>query len=184
MMDESNDMLLLNSLKQGNLDAYGILFKKYYKLLATQAFYILKDEMEAEDIVQLLFIEIWDRQLYLNINTSIKAYLQSAVYNRCLNAISKHNTAQKKLDQYQLFLNYKGSEAEVDHYHAEKVINEILREMPEQRSRAFNLVYLEDKKYKEAADEMGITINSVKTHLKLAMKSLRLKFVTKNNSPD
>ena len=56
-------------------------------------------------------------------------------------------------------------------------VNAIMKDLPVQRSTAFSLVYLENKKYKEAADEMGISINSVKTHLKLAVKVLQQKLI-------
>ena len=52
----------------------------------------------------------------------------------------------------------------------------LLGELSTQRLEVFSLVYLEDKKYKEAAEEMGITVNSVKTHLRLALKTLQQKF--------
>ena len=56
-------------------------------------------------------------------------------------------------------------------------IRSLLSELPLQRLEAFNLVYIENKKYQQAADEMGISINSIKTHLKLAVKTLRKRFL-------
>jgi RNA polymerase sigma-70 factor (ECF subfamily) len=50
-----------------------------------------------------------------------------------------------------------------------------LNELPAQRFKAFNLVHMEDKKYHEAAKEMGISVNSLKSHLKLAVKFLRMR---------
>jgi len=60
---------------------------------------------------------------------------------------------------------------------AENEFNSLLETLPPQRLQAFYLVYVDKKRYKDAADEMGITINSIKTHLKLAIKDLRRKFV-------
>lgn len=51
----------------------------------------------------------------------------------------------------------------------------VLSELPTKRFRAFQLVHLEDKKYSEAAHEMGISINSLKSHLKLAVKFLKMR---------
>ena len=53
----------------------------------------------------------------------------------------------------------------------------IFNQLPVQRRKAFKLVYLEDKKYKEAAEEMGVSVNSIKTHLKLAVKALQQKLI-------
>ncbi|MBX6381042.1 MAG: sigma-70 family RNA polymerase sigma factor [Thermoflavifilum aggregans] len=54
-------------------------------------------------------------------------------------------------------------------------IKSILNEFPPQQQKVFSLIYMENKRYQEAADEMGISINSVKTHLKLALKIFRVK---------
>lgn len=170
-------MFLLLQLKEGNIDAYEQLFKKYYKQLLMEAYFLLKDEMEAEDQVQSLFIEIWDRQLYLNINTSVKSYLHVSIRNRCLGVIKKEKTAQKRIDKYAYTLDEADEVNVVERRESDGRLATILSELPGKRSQAFSLVYLEDKKYKEAADEMGITINSVKTHLKLAVKALQQRLV-------
>lgn len=173
----NSDKIILDQLKEGNANAYEILFKKYYKLLCVQAYYILDDELESEDVVQLLFSEIWERHLYNNINSSLKAYLQTAVRNRCLKILDKRKTTQKGIDSYKYSL-YHVEEIDIyEQQKAENRIDSILKELPRQRQQAFTLVYIEEKRYKETADEMGISVNSVKSHLKLAMKELRLKLI-------
>ena len=170
------DEIILAKLKEGDLKAYETLFKKYYKLLNMHAFYILEDEMESEDVVQLLFSEIWERKLYDNIHSSLKAYLQISVKNRCLKILEKRKTARKRIDNYKYTLN-EADDVEVEEDRDYNDLYGVLKELPQQRQQAFTLVYIEDKKYKEAANEMGITINSVKTHLKLAVKELRKRLI-------
>jgi len=176
-MNKDEDMLLLRHLNEGNIKAYERLFKKYYRSLTAEAYYLLKDDMEAEDQVQTLFIEIWDRQLYRNINTSFKAYLHTAIRNKCLSAIEKAKNQQKRLDAYVITLDDRTENNPMESAESARRVNAIMKDLPVQRSTAFSLVYLENKKYKEAADEMGISINSVKTHLKLAVKVLQQKLI-------
>lgn len=176
-MDKDEDMFLLLQLKNGNIKVYEQLFKKYYRSLSIEAFYLLKDEMEAEDLVQTLFIEIWDRQLYRNINSSVRSYLHMAIRNKCLSAIEKNKNKQKRFDEYASTLEDRTDGNVIEMKETNGRINAIINELPIQRSTAFSLVYLENKKYKEAAEEMGISINSVKTHLKLAVKALQQKFI-------
>jgi RNA polymerase sigma-70 factor (ECF subfamily) len=178
-MKTHEDIILLDRLKSGDVDAYEQLFIKYYKLLNIEAFALLEDEMEAEDQVQSLFVEIWHKQLYLHINSSLKAYLQKAIHNRCLKVIKKRKTAYRKFGEYTYSIDYKTEENYAEQREIELNVSSLLSELPIQRSQAFNLVYIENKKYKEAADEMGISINSIKTHLKLAIKTLRSRFVIK-----
>jgi RNA polymerase sigma factor (sigma-70 family) len=169
------DKFLLNELKTGNADAYELLFKKYYKLLSIQAFYIIEDEMEAEDMVQSLFLEIWEKKLYHNINSSLKSYLQMTVKNRCLKILAQRKTLSTRIDNYTYSLAHSEEHDPEELQSTEHKIINTLQELPRQRQQAFTLVYLKDKKYKETADEMGISINSVKSHLKLAITELRKK---------
>lgn len=173
---EDKDEIILEKLNAGDVSAYKILFKRYYKLLSMQAFYILDDEMESEDLVQILFSEIWEKQLYRNINSSLKAYLIIAVKNRSLKILEKRKTALKRIDRYIYTLNHE-EYADVERNKATDNLYNLLEELPRQRQQAFTLVHIEEKKYREVAVQMGITVNSVKTHLKLAVKELRQRII-------
>lgn len=155
----------------GNKEALELLFKKYYKLLTISAFYILKNEMEAEDMVQAFFVDFWERQLFNNINSSLKAYLTTAIRNRCLKEIEKEALRQKRLADYQYTISELEEEQEV--ICGEINVDKILADLSVQRFQAVTLVHCQNKKYKEAAYEMGISVNSLKTHLKLAFKTMR-----------
>jgi RNA polymerase sigma-70 factor (ECF subfamily) len=169
-MEVLDDIQIVEQLRQGNQEAFKLLFKKYYKLLNISAFYILRDEMEAEDTVQGLFLDFWEKQLYKNINSSLNAYLKTAIRNRCLKRIEKGTVIQKKLIDYQYTLT---EIAEEEQPAQEIYTDKILADLSMQRLQAFTLVHYQNKKYKDAAFEMGISINSLKTHLKLAVKTLK-----------
>lgn len=175
-MEYNDDMLFLQKLKGDPGKAYEEMFRKYYKALTIEAYFLLKDEMEAEDQVQLLFIEIWDKQLYLNIRISIKSYLHTAIRNKCLSFLEKSRNQHKRFHDYVNTLDNKVPGNIVERNETERRLTAILHELPNQRLKAFSLVYLENKRYKEAAEEMGITVNSIKTHLKYALKILHQKF--------
>jgi RNA polymerase sigma-70 factor (family 1) len=176
-MKTNDDNFLLDQLKTGDVAAYEQLFRKYYKILNLHAWYLLKDEMEAEDQVQSLFIEIWDKQLYRQIRTSVKSYLHTAIKNKCLAVLEKKKVNNKRLNRYVSTLEYKTDRNVVIENESARSMHAIINELPAQRQQAFSLVYLEKKKYKEAARIMHITTNSVKTHLKLAVKELRAGFM-------
>lgn len=174
---EDQDQILLNELKKGHKTAYEQVFNKYYKALAIKAFLMLEDEMDAEDLVQNLFISMWQKSHYLSINSSLKAYLFRAVHNQCLMNLRKRKVDEQKLEIYTFSLNKEDESADSEVYEQQDQISLIFNELPTQRQKAFKLVYLEDKKYKEAANEMGVSVNSVKTHLKLAIKMLQKKLI-------
>jgi RNA polymerase sigma-70 factor (family 1) len=175
---EISDQILLKGLQNGNQSAYELVFKKYYKALALKAYLILENEMEAEDLVQNLFISMWEKSQFLSVNTALKAYLFKAVHNQCLMCLRKRKTDQQRMDEYTHTLDLTTDEQSLSDAAHEKMIQFALEELPAQRQKAFQLVYLEDKKYKEAATEMGLSVNSVKTHLKLAVKMLQEKLIS------
>lgn len=174
-MDDKEE-LLLQQIKNGDgQQAYEQVFKQYYKGIVLEAFYILKDEMEAEDLVQSFFLEFWEKQGLCNINTCLRSYLHTAVRNRCFNLLEKRKTQEKRLKGFLDTLDESSVNPDLEKKDFSKRLEDILAALPKQRLEVVNLVYLEDKKYQEAANVMGISINSVKTHLKLALKSLRSK---------
>lgn len=171
-MADSDQIQILLAFQKGDVSAFEKVFKSYYKPLRLQAFLILKNEEEAEDQVQQLFFDIWNRQLFRNVHESLKAYLFTAVRNRCYNILTKEAHRKKVLADYAKTLQY----SDTDIYNEpvlKTFFHSALNELPAQRSRAFHLVHIEDKKYTQAAREMDISINSLKSHLKLAVKFLK-----------
>ncbi|MEO6838440.1 MAG: sigma-70 family RNA polymerase sigma factor [Ginsengibacter sp.] len=174
-MHEFDDNQLLTLLRNDSLEAYEILFKRYYKMLCLHAALILMDESEAEDMVIELFVEIWDKKIYRKIEQSFKAYLFRCVRNKCINSLKNIKLSKRKQEKYSQYRK-EDTVKETSWLEQRELasnINNILLELPAQRLKAFTLVYLEEKRYQEAADEMGLSINSVKTHLKLALRVLR-----------
>lgn len=165
---------MLIDFKMGHEAAFERVFKLYYKTLRLHAFLILKNEEEAEDQVQQLFLDIWNQQLYRNVKQSLKAYLHSATRNRCLNYLSKTKMELKRREEFARHARVAVVEGDEEEP-LRPYLLETLNELSAQRFKAINLVHLEDKNYLEAAQEMGISINSLKSHLKLAVKFLRVR---------
>lgn len=174
-MNIYKDDELLRLLKEDSLAAYEELFKKYYALLCLQATILLKNTTKAEDLTEEFFVDFWERKIYRRIEHSLKAYLYIAIKNRCLTMIEKEKKLQLKMEEYSRYKYEMHKKPEVnimdtDHLHR---LDNLLTKFPTQRLKAFTLVYLEKKKYREAAEEMGVSINSVKTHLKMGLQYLR-----------
>ncbi|NSL90944.1 sigma-70 family RNA polymerase sigma factor [Chitinophaga solisilvae] len=172
-MDQCADIELVQRLKSGDATAYDTLFVRYYKLLCVTAFWLLQNEQEAKDIVQTFFLDIWDRKLYLQFNNDIKGYLHTAVRNRCLNHIKKQKTQLQQQTAF-AFLQDDSCMAgpeQLPDYSGQ--LHQSLDTIAGQKRMAIQMIYLDGKRYQEAADEMGISINSFKSYLKKGMKLLR-----------
>jgi RNA polymerase sigma factor (sigma-70 family) len=79
----------LQLLREGDKKAFEELFDTNYQALCRYAYSILKDGVEAEDMVQRVFCKIWDKRSELEIHTSIKSYLYRIVHNECLNYVQQ-----------------------------------------------------------------------------------------------
>ena len=148
------------------------LFGRYYRPLVLYADEYLKDQAAAEDIVQELFVKLWEEDYLLKIaNTSLGAYLYSAVRNRCYSYIRQKDVLRrtKELDHVDIPVEWV---ADVDEERIDRVMKE-MEELPGRTRQVVECVMLRNLKYREVAEELGISINTVKFLLKEGTKRLR-----------
>ena len=173
---ELNDLQILEKLKEGDPLAYNQLFDKYYMPLCV---YSLKycDSFElAEDIVQDLFIKLWDEKLYMKFDNPMSPYLFKAVKNNTLQGIKKQ--AKYQFDAIENMVNKLMEDEPLDFATLEaekKKLYEQIEALPEKSKEVFKAIVLENMKYKEVAEHFDISVNTVKTHYARALKQLRLK---------
>ncbi|WP_343674130.1 sigma-70 family RNA polymerase sigma factor [Chitinophaga sp.] len=178
MPEYPGDDIVLLLLKNGGAgNAFELIFKKYYRLMWTKAYLGTGDPNEADDLVQSVLCSIWEKQLYQKINGNLRTYLLIAVRNQVNDYHKIKSRRLKRIEKYAETVDHSCFEESkpVANEQFQQQLHELLQEFPTQRQRAFNLVYLEHKKYHEVADNMGISVNSLKTHLKIAVKTLRSK---------
>jgi RNA polymerase sigma-70 factor (ECF subfamily) len=159
--------------------AFEQVFKTHYKNLYAYAFTILKDESEAEEMVQQVFFKLWERSEHLSFSGSIAAYLYKAVHNESLNFL-KH---QKVKETHRMHVAYsmknksEQPQGKIVGKELEHKFREALNELPEQCRTVFQLSRFEDMKYKEIAGKLDISIKTVENHMGKALKLLRTKLV-------
>lgn len=184
-MDSQSDSLLLLRLKRGDLQALEAVYKRHRAALLAKAVFMLRDNGLAADLVQTLFIEFWEKGLYQQIEDNLGGYLFRAVHNRCLNALKAQQLQHEREARHRArYVDHEDApEIELD---MEKgLVAQLLGQLPPQKREVVQLIVLEDRKYQEAADIMGISINTVKTHLRLALQQLRESVKNQSNtSPD
>ena len=159
--------------------AFEQVFKTHYKNLYAYAFTILKDENEAEEMVQQVFFKLWERSEHLSFSGSIAAYLYRAVHSESLNFL-KH---QKVKETHRLHVAYsmknksEQPQGKMIGKELEQKFREALNELPEQCRTVFQLSRFEDMKYKEIAGKLDISVKTVENHMGKALKLLRTKLV-------
>ncbi len=161
---------ILDLINSGNHEGLKCLFDSYYKPLCVFAMNFLDSFEEAEDVVQDVFVKFWEQFSCRHFEGSFKAYLFSSVQYACVRELKKR-----------IKYNFQSLECLTDHainteedFTAEyqKLYTE-LSHLPKQCRKVFELIVLHDMKYKEVADFLGISVNTVKTHFARALKQLR-----------
>lgn len=176
-LEEKN---IVEKIKTGDEKAFEELFNSYYGQLCLFATKIIEDEMNAEEMVQDIFVKFWEKREQLTIETSLKNYLFRSVKNSCLNTI-KHNKTRKQYAQHIL------SEAEKNNFNDNyievdlaKKIEDSIESLPEKRREIFRMSREEGLKYREIAEKLKISIKTVETQMALAIRTLRDKLKNYN----
>jgi RNA polymerase sigma-70 factor (ECF subfamily) len=175
-MNNPEEIDLFERIKKGDEKAFEKLFHKYYGILSSFATKIINDDVAAEEIVQDLFVKLWEKREQLFIETSLKNYLFRSIKNLCLNFIQHNKTkirhAQMVLSEVESNLSDDSNYPEVDLF---VKIEESINSLPEKRREIFRLSRQEGLKYHEIAQKLNISIKTVETQMSLAIKTLRDK---------
>ena len=174
----NEEVLLLEELRQGSTAAYITLYNRYSPSLYTYILHFLNVTEFAEDALQEVFIKIWEIRERIDPRLSFSGYLYRITRNHVFKSLKKI-TADKALRlqvMQQLYLETEDAGARLLWKQYEALLHEAIRQLPPQRQKVFRLCREESKSYEEVALELGISRNTVKEHMVLAMKSIKFFF--------
>lgn len=175
------DKIIFNEIKQGNKEVYKALFDDYYEHLVSFAKSFLFDQQESENLVQDLFVHLYEHATKVKIETSVKAYFYQAVRNRCLNYIKSLKVRDKNHLMYMDGVLQTDDELEYFDPQILVDIKESINELPEQMGKIFTMKMIDGESRDIIAQELGISVNTVKTQLQRAKSKLREKLLNKTN---
>jgi RNA polymerase sigma-70 factor, ECF subfamily len=170
-----SDTATLSMLQQGNEEVFESVFKQHFNNLNAYAFTILKDAVSAEEVVQSLFLKLWEKKDVLNIQTSLKSYLYRATYNDCMN-ILKHLQVRQRHQDHVSYFHDRTSENASSRLQENELKNELQKAinlLPEKCRTIFQMSRFEELKYQEIADQLDISIKTVENQMGKALKVLR-----------
>lgn len=174
ILQTTDDRFLLSAIQNGDLKAYGILFRRYYPMLCAYAtrFVELKD---AEEIVQDVMLWLWETRQTQTFETSLSQYLFRTVYHRAINQIVRH---QSQLRADTLFYeNMQEMLQDTDFYQLEELqkrIKEAVEALPPTYREAFVMHRFENKSYKDIAEILQVSSKTVDYRIQQALKQLRI----------
>jgi RNA polymerase sigma-70 factor (ECF subfamily) len=155
--------------------AFEGLFKSYFEELCQVAYRVLKDEHQAQDLVQEVFFELWKKRDQVQISTSLRAYLKRAVLNRTLNylrdrrlSISDEPLPEPPLPDPDVLKMLGAAELQ-------QVIDRAIDQLPEKCRLVFVLSRFDELSYREIATQLNISEKTVENQVSKALKFLRIQ---------
>ncbi len=146
--------------------------------------YVISDE-DAENILHDVFLVLWERRDDLQIRTELTSYLFTLIKNRCIDHLRRKTNVEKGKKQMQesfiLELNMKLYSLEalnqslLSDERIEEIVNEAVNSLPEKCREIFIKNKIEGKKYKEIAEELHLSVNTVENQMSIALRKLREK---------
>jgi RNA polymerase sigma-70 factor (ECF subfamily) len=149
------------------------LFKSHFRDLTRFVFGYVNDEEAAKDIVHDAFLAIWQKLEFLDASYPMHPYLYTLCRNGALDYLKHLRVVNENERELSAHLQ---SEAEEEKIQLEKRIEQVKEKLlllPDKQREALQKYFLEGKKYKEVAEELGIAVNSVKTHIFRGLNALR-----------
>lgn len=176
--------LLIKKLRKGDEKAFRLLYDRHYVLLCRFANQFLNNAALAEEVVDDVIFYLWEHRSEVEIRYSIRAYLMRAVRNRCLNELqSQSHREELHLSSFLspesmdfldfLFVDDKQPLGMLLEQELEDELKRSINELPLECRRVFYKSRFEQKKYEEIAEELGISVNTVKYHIKNALAFLQ-----------
>jgi RNA polymerase sigma-19 factor, ECF subfamily len=160
-------------IQQKDIRVFENYYKEHYKEFFLVSYKYVKTTALAQEIVNDVFVKIWEDAEKITIESSLKSYIYRSVINRSINALNK----QKKELQNQRELAHLPEETyelkEIETNELKVKLYKAIDALPEQCKKVFLMSRFDNMKQQEIADKLGISIKTVKNHITNALKQLR-----------
>ena len=166
------DEIIWGKIRQKDIKAFEGYYNKHYKAFYLMACKYLKDSKLAEEVVNDVFMKIWEDCDKITIQISLKSYLYKAIINRSINLLQKI----KKEALLRIDLNLVHDEGyelkQMEENELKIKLYAAIDQLPEQCKKVFQMSRFEELKQQEIADKLGISIKTVKNHITHALKEI------------
>ncbi len=170
-----NDTELFSLIKENNSKALRVLFERYFIRLCEFSNFYVKNITLAEEVVADVFSNIWINRKKIKIKTNLKAYLYTSVRNRSINCVVKERRNREifeNLDQQINLIAENSPYLDLSLMELENAIESLIQKLPPKRQLIFRMNRIYGLKYKEIAELLSISVNTVQNHMVKAIEFL------------
>ncbi|MES2431443.1 MAG: sigma-70 family RNA polymerase sigma factor [Bacteroidota bacterium] len=171
-----NDKELVMRLQLGDMEAFNSLYWKYHQSLYANINKLTKDIDATQDILQEVFITLWEKRLSIDVERPVSNWLFVVSYNKSIDYLKKVLKQPVSFDQItEMISQVEQEEPHLKEYHL-IMLEKAIEQLSPQRKRVFELCKLQRKTYEEAAEELQISKHTVKEYLSAAVLSVKKYF--------
>lgn len=173
-LDTAQEQFILSALKQDNQEAFALIFRAYYSDLVLFCGNFINDKSGCEDIVQSIFLKLWNDRKSIQIETSLKSYLLKSVRNSCLDKF-RHEEIIHQHEAYSqsLVLENYDTEHYILYSDLQRHLDKALEQVPKLYREAFLLNRIEGLKYREIAERLNVSERTVEVRVGKTLELLR-----------
>lgn len=173
-LDTQQENFLLSALRQDNKEAFSLLFQKYYTDLVLFCGNFVRDKSSCEDIVQSIFLKLWNDRKSIRIETSLKSYLLRAVRNSCFDEFRHLEIVrQYESDPDHSVLDCYDTDNYILYSDLSAHLQQALDQLPAAYREAFEMNRFEGLKYREIAVRLNVSERTVEVRVGKALEMLR-----------
>ncbi|KAB1067713.1 RNA polymerase sigma-70 factor [Tamlana haliotis] len=169
-----SDNEIIERLKVDDKKALTLLYNNYWKVLYISSYNLLKDKEVCEEIIQDVFIDLWNKRKSLQIKVSLKSYLYACVRYKVFAEFRANKKIRVELfEQLNERIHYTNPETKLIHSELKDYVNLVVESLPEKCKKVYQLSRHEQLSHKEIAEQLDITVKTVENHITNALRVLR-----------
>ena len=172
-----SDEELMHEIKAGNMLAFDELYRKYIRRLYRFSYSILKSREEAENIVQNVFLNLWQNREKAEKISSVKYYVFTIAYNSAISIIRKKARESQFIEYVKTLQDMKEEPVDLQFEYKEldERVSAIINSLPVRQKEVYQLHRIGGLKYAEISERLNISINTIENHMSRALKTIREK---------
>ncbi len=174
--ESTSDNKLVDKLRKGDRVAFYNIYERYCKRLYGFVFRYIKVEVDAEEIVQEVFIKIWESRNKIDAHASFESFLFTIAYNSTISLLRKRANEQKYLEHLKSILQIQKAPDLIDEIQFNELnekVKTLLNELTPRQKEIFQLSRVDGLTHNEIAQKLNISLNTVKKHMANALSFLK-----------
>jgi len=184
LKERDTDIELIEKLRIGDVDAFDLVYQRYAGKLYAFSLKYLKSKEESEELVQSVFLKVWENQKNLKKDTSFKSYLFTIAYNEICNLFRRRKYQQNLITKIETESSEASGETEdqIEFQFVLEQVDQIIARLPEKQKTIFLKSRQEGKSTKEIADEFGLSPGTIDNYISESLKFIRTNLKDKHFS--